>query len=152
MLLRLKAVHDDASAGSGITVLVANLSSSDADASSPYFSNPGIRLLRNGNIEEWNGSSWIAQNSTTDWCDENSDSTVGDGFECKMVKTSGNKNVGLADDTWFTISTTRTFQISSTLEGTFNYNGTLHVREIADTGNTDTASVALTLTNGIGEG
>lgn len=136
-------------AGGGTTaVLTLNaLSSSDSDGSSPYSSTAGIRVLTNGDIEEIIADTWTAQNSGTEWIDD-AGATASD-YEVQLEKTSGtDPSSGPALASFHTINATLQWTWTSTTAGTTSFNGTLTIREIADTGNSVSASVSIFITNG----
>ena len=81
---------------------------------------------------------WVASGDKT--------STLGDDYEVELSKTSGTlTSSGPAVDTWHTISTDRIWTWSSTAPFEVTWNGTIEVREIANTSNTDTSSISITL-------
>lgn len=96
----------------------------------------GIRVTRAGQVYEIkSGTSFIAQNSGTEWCDATS-STIGDVYQVNMAKLSGDNPYFTSDDidTWLTINTTREWQWVRTTSGSTQVcSYVLAIRKIADT-------------------
>lgn len=137
--------------GEGAATLTLNaLSSSDSDTSSPYSSKAGIRVDRDGFINELSGgASWVKQNSGIEWIDDNS-SDIGDSYEVYVTQTSGNEALDVGtEDSWTTINTNLEFSFTRTAPGVGTWLGTIEIREIADTGNTTGAvNIVLDVDNG----
>lgn len=145
MLLGRAGGHVAAAAAAVLTL--NNLSSSDSDGSPPYSSSGGIRI--NGlNIQELvGGSSWVSQNSGTEWVDLTG--SAGD-YEAYLTKTGGGlPSPGPAAlDTWISCDTNPSWSVTKTSFGLASWSGTLTIREKADTGNSVSASVSIVLENG----
>lgn len=145
------AVLDDDAGGGSVTLTLNSLSSSDSDTSSPYQSDAGVRLLTDGDVQErLFGGSWASQNSGTEWIDDGG-STASD-YEAKIEKTSGVLTALLtgwsALNTYHDVDTTLQADVSSTVVGLRTWNGSITIREKADTGNSVNASVTMTVENG----
>jgi hypothetical protein len=134
------------SGGGGDTLTLNTLSSIYSD---DFLATSGIRFKRDGEVEEQINLTWTAQNSGTEWIDNNA-STVGDDYEAKLDHTSGNTIPTFtggtwAENTWNTIDETSpslTAQIVSN-SGTKDSLGTAYVREITNTSNQVTASYTI---------
>lgn len=105
----------------------------------------GFRLQRDGTVDKQDTIGYFTHFGSTNYISSaDRTSTIGDLYEMKVVKTSGNAAIqgGLVDDTWYTINTDRElYYTASFVEKT--YVGTLHVREIADTANEKTCAINL---------
>jgi hypothetical protein len=108
------------------------LSSNEADPSLA-----GIRVLRNGTVEEIIDATWTAQNSGVEWLDDNS-ATIGDSYEV-FLSGSGDTPSGPGLSTWHTINATREWLLEAS-GGSESFSGTIQIREIAVPSNTDSAS------------
>ena len=138
-----------AAGGGGDTLTLNTLSANDSD---DFIAVAGIRFKRDGEVEETINGTWTAQNSGTEWIDNNA-STVGDDYEAKMDHTGGDTTPTFSGGTWAentynTIdedspSLTATVTSSS---GTNNSTGTAYVREIANTSNLVSASYSISAT------
>lgn len=134
--------------GKVYTLTLNTLSSIDFDfVGPPWDSTAGVRVLRNGTIEEIFADSWTAQNSGVEWIDNNA-SDIGDSYEVFLTGTGNNPTSGPALDAWHTISSTQTWLLANAIEADVQFTGTMTIREIADTGNSVSAGVTLTANNG----
>jgi len=130
------------------TLLLSGVFVSDADPSSPYSSEVGVRVNTDGSYEELVGASWSSV-ATDTWIDAFSGAESSSDYECKLVKTSGvDPTSGPALDTWHTISTARDWRLLRTTLGSSSFVGVMHVREIANTSNEETSAVSLFVENG----
>ncbi len=104
----------------------------------------GVRCLRDGHVDEiQSGGAWVSQAAGTQYVNDNT-FDVGDDFEV-MLTGSGYALSGPALATWFTISSTRQWTLEPEKEeGSQTFNGTMTIREIADTGNSVSALVTIT--------
>lgn len=134
-------------AGNPDTLTLNALSSTGADISAPWSSDSGVRVLRDGTVEELSGLGvWEAQNSGVEYIDNN-DFDVGDDYEVMLSGTGDLPTSGPALDAWWTINVTRQWRLTKTVEGIFVFTGTMDIREIADTGNSVSASATLRCEN-----
>lgn len=152
MLVGRAAAHAGASGGASAVLTLNSLDSHDTDSSSPYQSDAGVRLLTDGDVQErLFGGSWSSQNSGTEWIDD-AGATASD-YEAKVEKTSGSLTASLtgwsALNTYHDIDTTLSCDITKTTIGLGTWNGTITIREKADTGNLVSASVTMTVENGL---
>lgn len=138
----------DAAAGNDDTLALTALSSSDSDFTAPFDSTAGVRVNTNGDVEELSsGGSWIAQNSGTEWIDGFTTSSASD-YEVQLTKSTGtDPTSGPTLATYHTISSIRTWQWASTIEESYTFTGTMTIREIANTANSVSASVTISITN-----
>ena len=145
------AAQQGAAAGAQGTLALTNLSSSDFDVTAPYDSTAGVRVLTSGNVQELTGGgSWSSQNPSTEWIDAFGSGESASDYEVKLTKTAGtDPTSGPSLGVWHTISATRQWELNSTIIGLTSFSGTMDIREIADTGNSVSASVTLTVENGL---
>ncbi len=106
------------------------------DFSSPWSSSAAIKVNTNGEVQECSNGSCISQNAGVEWIDAFGASEDSSDYEAYMTKTSGTTPSGTAVDTWVTISSNLSWTLTRTSQGTTTFNGTLEIREIADTSNT----------------
>lgn len=145
MSILLAAVGGSAAAGAADTLTLNALSSTRAVTDSTAVA--GVHVQRDGYVDELvNGVSWVAQNGGTEWIDNNA-SDIGDDYEVKLTKSSGTDPAGPTLGSWHTISTTREWTLTQTTWGVKTFSGTMEIREIADTGNSVSASVTITANN-----
>lgn len=140
----------NAAFAAGATLTLNALSSSDFDFSSPYNSQAGVRANVNGDIQELNTvGSWVSQNSGVEWIDDGG-ATASD-YEVRLSVTSSSGTAtfsGPALGSFHTLSTTRQYTWTKTVVGSFQWNGTMTIREIADTSNSVSATVSISIENG----
>lgn len=131
-----------AAAGAGQalgTLALTALSSDNSDDVGTVTS--GIQFRQNGNVYERGASSYIAQNSGTEWTDETG--TPGDLAEAKLDTTSGTAPTftgGWSENVYDTIDNTLQAQHTRSTNGTTSGSGTAYCREIANTANNVTAT------------
>lgn len=131
----------------GVLTLNA-LSSIDNDFSSPYSSTAGVRVQTSGDVQEIIADTWTSQNSGTEWINGFFGSDTASNYEVQLAKTSGTGTLsGPTLSTYHTISTTRQWTLTRTTVGTNTWIGTMTIREIADTSNSVSATVTLTVNN-----
>ncbi len=102
----------------------------------------GLRVKRNGDVQEKNGS-WTIQNIATEWFAQAcKTATIGDAYECHLSG-SGATPTGDAIDTWLTIDVDREWLLDRTEFGIVEFIGTMQVREIANPSNIVSASATI---------
>ena len=124
-----------------LTLTLNALTSTDSDDTSAACA---IYVQRDGYVEELVNNTLppVEQNPGVEWINDNS-ATIGDDYEARLEKTTGTDPVGIALDTWFTIDQEREWIWARAVVGTTAFTGTLFIREIADTGNSVSASVLI---------
>ena len=130
------------------TLALNALASFDSDFSAPWSSTGKIQVNSNGDVEEWALGTWLAQNSGTEWIDD-AGATAAD-YECFLTKVSGtDPSSGDSLDTWYDCDTSRNWTWLNNIEATQSFAGTLTIREKIHHANAVSASVTITLTNGM---
>jgi len=144
-------LHTFKKSGPSATLTLNSLVAISIDFDFPFFTNSAVRVTTAGQVWERKNGNWVLQNSGVEWIDD-AGATASD-YEAKVVKTSGNMTADLtgwtALDTYHDIDTTLGVDIENNGIGDYNWNGTLTIREKANTSNFVSASVALVNTNGI---
>lgn len=131
------------------TLTLNSLASSDFDFSSPYSSTAGVRVLTSGAVQEIIADAWTSQNPGVEWIDGFIYSAASD-YEVQLTKSSGtDPSSGPALTSFHTISTTRQWTWTRTTVGSTSFVGTMTIREIADTSNSVSASVVISIENGL---
>jgi len=129
-------------AASAYTVALTNLQSIVG-----YFTGnsatAGVRVQSNGNVSERSLLGYTEQNPASEWCDANGVAGVGSDFEARLTASSGSVDSGPSLSVWHTISSDLTWEITHGPSGTQEFVGTLEVREIANTGNSSSATVTI---------
>lgn len=109
----------------------------------------GVRTLTTGDVQEINFSgAWASQNSGVEWIDDFGGGSSSD-YEVQMAQSSfvgGGTFSGPTLSQFHTISQTRQWTLSRSTQGTSTWNGTMTIREIANTSNSVNALVLLTCT------
>ena len=118
---------------------VVSVSNTNAFCSDPSFVDVAIRFLRDGTIDVQDNCSGFTydQDYVTSGLP---DATIGDDYEVMVTNTGGGTppTGGPGLGIWLTINVSRTFDFSD-IAAFENGTWTFQIREIADTGNTDTA-------------
>jgi hypothetical protein len=121
--------------------LPTSISSTGIDTSSPYSALSGVKVDTDGYLYKIVGGAW-SQQSATYWISDKA--ATKSNYECKMTGTGSTPNYyGLALNTWYTLSSDRSWGLHKTSVGLLTFSGTLYIREIADTSNQVTCSVSL---------
>lgn len=122
--------------------LPTSISSSGFDLSSPYDARAAVKVDTDGYMYRLVSGSFSQVSGAQYWID-NKSATKSD-YECKMEGTGTTPNdYGLNLSTWYTLSSDRTWGLIRTTSGQEQFNGTLYIREIADTGNQVTCSISI---------
>ncbi len=133
------------------TLALNALASSDFDLTSPYSSTAGVRVLTTGAVQEIIVDTWTSQNAGVEWINGFFGSDVASNYEVQLAGsfTTGSGTIsGPTLSSYHTISTTRQWTLTRTLVGIATWEGTMTIREIADTSNNVSASVFLNVENG----
>ncbi len=140
-----------APAGPSAILTLNLLAALDSDFSAPYDSDCAVRVNTAGTVDEKRNGFWGSQNPGVEWIDDGG--ITSSDYEAKIEKTSGSETAALlgwtALNTYHDIDTTLRVAIDSTSAGDYDWNGTLTIREKADTGNSVSATVTLFLSNGL---
>ena len=126
-------------AGGPTVQLDAFISMSDADT---FIATVTMRVERDGDLVV-DGSvqtnEWVASGDKS--------AQLGDDFEALLTKTSGalGNPSGAPVGSWTTINPDRVWTWTSSVGFEVTWNGTLQIREIANTSNSDTANVTVSL-------
>lgn len=138
-------------AGCISTLTLNNLNSSDFDLSSPYNSQAGVRVLTTGAVQELGPTgSWSSQNPGVEWIDDFCSGSASD-YEVRLSQTSSTGTATRTGPTlasFHTISATQQWTWTKTNVGSFSWTGTMTIREIANTSNTVSATVTISIENG----
>lgn len=130
------------SGGSGNTLGLTTLAAADVDDPTAQ---AGIRFLTDGDVQEQNLGTWSDQNPSTEWIDSLSGDSSSN-YEVNVDHTAGDAyaySTGWSDNTYITISATRTVSLTQVGEGSKAGTGTAYVREIANTSNNVSASTSI---------
>lgn len=133
------------------TLTLNALSSFDSDSFSPYSSTAGVRVLTTGAVQEIVADVWTSQNPGVEWIDDFVGGDSASNYEVQLVQSTSSGSAtfsGPALSIFHTISTTRQWTWSKTTLGSFTWSGTMTLREIADTSNSVSASVIVSIENG----
>ena len=132
------------SEGGGPVLKLTAISVVDSDTPN---SQAGCRLNNDGTLEAYDSAGYYSLHAPNEWVDAASQGAgFGDDYEMKFVKSSGdNLSGGLTNDTWYALTVARQGYLTTSF-GTKTYNGTLYVREIADTSNQVSCSVYFSAT------
>lgn len=135
-------------AAAGGTLALGNLASSRSIFGSGSVT-VGVRTLTTGDVQEINFTgAWASQNPGVEWIDDFGGGSSSD-YEVQMVVASfigGGVFSGPALSQFHTISQTRQWTLNRETQGTSTWNGTMTIREIANTSNSVNALVLLTCT------
>lgn len=122
--------------------LPTSIASSGFDLSSPYDARAAVKVDTDGYMYRLVSGSFSQVSGAQYWID-NKSATKSD-YECKMEGTGTTPNdYGLNLSTWYTLSSDRTWGLIRTTSGQEQFNGTLYIREIADTSNQVTCSITI---------
>jgi hypothetical protein len=128
--------------GGDTLALPSSISSTGLDVSSPYDARAAVKVDTDGYMYRLVSRSFSQVSGTQYWID-NKSATKSD-YECKMTGTGNTpSDYGLSLNTWYTLSSDRTWGLIRTSAGSEQFNGTLYIREIADTSNQVTCSISL---------
>jgi hypothetical protein len=128
--------------------LPTSISSSGFDASSPYNARAAVKVDTDGYMYRLVSNSFSQVSGSQYWISDKT-ATMSN-YECKMEGTGDTPNdYGLNLSTWYTLSADRTWGLIRTVAGSEQFNGTLYIREIADTGNQVTCSISLDVEAGL---
>jgi len=108
-----------------------------SDNADPSYS--AIRVNRDGTVEEYISGAFVAQNVGVEWISDGT-ATIGDAYEVRITGT-GDTPTGLALNTWYTINTSRVWQLEADEANLLEFSGTITIREIANTANNADSSV-----------
>ena len=132
----------------GAALKLSNIFVSDSDPVSPFYSEAGFQLTNGGLFRTNTGGVYSNVESGLQWIDDGG-ATAGE-YESYFTKTGGLATLTVGTlDTWQTLSTTRTWYISSSASGFQSLQGTLTVREIANPSNSVSCSVTLQIENDV---
>lgn len=135
--------------GGGATDILSLSNLQSIDLEELETATAGIRVQTDGTVQEIVSNLWTSQNPGTEWIDAFV-STAASDYEVQLVKSSGfDPSAGPALTSWHTISTLRQWTWSTATSGLKTFNGTLTIREIADTGNSVSASVNIQYESGV---
>lgn len=143
MMGMLVANHSVLASGATLA-LPTSTSSSGFDFTSPYDARAGVKVDTDGYFYRLVSQSWSQVTGAQYWIDDKS-ATMSD-YECQLVRVSGVSTAplyGLNLSQWYTLSTDRAWGIQQTSQGSKDFTGTLHIREIANTSNVVTGTVVL---------
>jgi hypothetical protein len=121
----------------GETISISDVSPS-SESVSPAAATAGYRLTSAGNIEFTTGD-----NNFSDQGDWISPQTNMAAYECRADMVSGTLTSGTTG-AWQSLSTTRTWQLQRTTNGTSTASFTLQIRRTSDATVMDTATISLT--------
>jgi len=105
----------------------------------------GVRVNRDGTIDERDNYGYYQVDHSTNWIELSAQtSTIGDAYEAKVTKTSGNHAVigDFTDGVFQDITSDIEFYFTSKLAN-YTYVGTLEIREKATPANTVSATMTL---------
>lgn len=137
-----------AGAASQGTLLLTAASSTASDRTSPHNSQGGHRVLTSGVFEYLALGSWGNYTHTDEWIDAFGTDQSSD-YEAQMPTRGAQGGVTHSGTygSYQTISATRQWTTTNTSSGDYTDAKTLTVREIADTGNSASASMTVNLLN-----
>lgn len=122
--------------------LPTSISSTGFDASSPFLALAGVKVDTDGYMYRLVGNSWTQVSGSQYWISDKA--ATKSNYECRMTGTGSVPNYyGLVLNTWYTLSSDRSWAIAQTTSGSKSFNGTLEIREIADTSNIVSCSISL---------
>jgi hypothetical protein len=118
------------------------ISSTGLDVSTPYDARAAVKVDTDGYMYRLVSGSFSQVSGSDYWI--NDKAATKSNYECKMTGTGTTPNdYGLSLNTWYTLSSDRTWGLIRTSSGSESFSGTLYIREIADTGNQVTCSITL---------
>lgn len=124
------------------TPTIANRTVSHADVSAPFDSRAGWRTLANGNSQRGTGSGSLTwANNAGEWISEADDGRYE--ISATEVSQTGAATRTGTMDTFLACSSTRPWTIVTTTSGLKDWVIDITIREILDTGNSDTARITL---------
>lgn len=122
--------------------LPTSISSSGFDLSSPYDARGGVKVDTDGYMYRLVTNAWSQVSGTQYWI--NDKTATMSNYECYLSGTGSTPNLyGLSLNTWYTLSVDRAWGIQQTTPGSKSFNGTLQIREIANTSNVVSCSISL---------
>lgn len=129
-----------------------NVSSLVEDDSSPYTINAGVRVLTDGRLQyrvTSGGGTWTTQNEGVEWTSDGG-ATASD-YEAKIERTTSNMTANLSGwsalNTWQDIDQTLLVELDKGVDGTWDWSGTLSIRQKSLTSNIVTCTVTLQIVN-----
>ena len=106
----------------------------------------GLKVQRNGDVQEKAASVWTSQNPETEWFTQRCKiATIGDAFEAFLSGT-GHTPTGSPLDTWIAINADLVWELEELGSGTKQFLGTLQIRRIAVPSSIVSAPAAITVT------
>jgi hypothetical protein len=122
--------------------LPTSISSTGLDVTSPYSALAGVKVDTDGYMYRIVSNAWSQVSGTDYWI--NDKAATKSNYECKLTGTGSTPNhYGLSLNTWYTLSSDRSWGLHQTTVGVKTFDGTLYIREIADTSNQVTCSISL---------
>jgi hypothetical protein len=102
----------------------------------------GVKVDTDGYMYRIVSSAWSQVSGADYWI--NDKAATKSNYECKMTGTGSTPNYyGLGLNTWYTLSSDRSWGLNQTSAGLKTFSGTLYIREIADTSNQVTCSISI---------
>jgi len=112
----------------------------------PNDAHAGLKVKRNGDVQEKLNVTWTTQNIATEWFTQRcKTATIGDIYEAFLSGT-GHTPTGSALDTWITVNADLEWLLDQTFVGSKSFSGTLQIREITNPSNIVNASATIGVT------